>query len=173
MSEVWKPIKGYEDFYEISNQGRIRTKQFRHHVRAGYVLKLKQHPMGYLAVNLRGVGTDKTYLVHRLVAETFLGNLESLAEVNHLNGNKKDNRAENLEIVSRQENIDHAVRHGLINNKGERNSQAKLTDDERERIRVAYTPGGYRAGGRGYKSLAKEFGVTWEAIRQIIKGRRK
>jgi len=69
---------------------------------------------GYLRVGLRGAGRQTTVLVHRLVAEAFLGHCPTKLEVNHKNGHKRDNRRENLEYATHQENMAHAAALGLM-----------------------------------------------------------
>jgi hypothetical protein len=100
------------------------------------------------------------------VAEAFLGPIPNGREVNHKNGVKTDNRAGNLEYMTRRENLQHAKRLGLLDNEGERNPMAKLTAEQVLQIRSRYRFG----GGPGYKALAAEYGVTWEAVRNLIKG---
>lgn len=137
----------------------------------GRLKRLSNHSHGYLAVSLHSGNKDRMFLVHRLVVAAFIGPIPPKMEVNHKNGNKKDNRVENLEIVTRQCNIDHAVATGLINNKGSRNMRAVLSEQQVQEIRNAYTEGGKWKGGKGYKALAKIYGVSWTSIRQVIKGR--
>lgn len=98
MSEIWKEIADV-DGYLVSNQGRVKSLNYR---RTGktQLLKLSDNN-GYRIVNLRG----KPYLVHRLVAQAFISNPENKTEVNHINCITSDNRVENLEWVSKNENI--------------------------------------------------------------------
>lgn len=78
---------------------------------------------------------------------------------------RANNRLENLHYVTRQQNVDHAISSGSFDVRGERNPSSKLTWQQVGEIRAKYTPQSY-----GYKRLAKEFGVSWEAIRNIVKG---
>lgn len=98
MSEIWKNIDG-EDGYLVSNQGRVKSLNYR---RTGQerILKLSENS-NYKKVNIRG----KLHNVHRLVALAFIPNPEGKTDVNHINCDTSDNRAENLEWVSRNENI--------------------------------------------------------------------
>ena len=116
-SEEWRDIPGYEGLYQASSFGEIRsvdreqkviwkgktiTKQVK-----GKHLKQRDHNSGYLVVWLSKFGKVKPFTVHRIIAKVFLNNGNSADEVNHLDGNKKNNRVENLEWCSRSENINH------------------------------------------------------------------
>lgn len=121
MVEIWKDIPEYEGIYEASTLGRIRTCEGkvtfsnRHGIRywKQRVLKPKTYESGY-RVTLWKNKQPKDILVHRLVATTFLENLlDSEMTVNHKNGNRFDNRIENLEWLSRADNIRHGFANGL------------------------------------------------------------
>lgn len=119
--EIWKPIDISKGVYEVSNEGRVRRVY-----RDPRTVKKNGSPYRYLKPRLhKGNRTDyfdvtiwtedvhKTFLVHRLVAETFIPNPKNLAQVNHKNGNGKDNRVENLEWVTNRENALHAKANGF------------------------------------------------------------
>lgn len=117
--EKWVSIKGYEKFYEVSNLGRVRSldrpwKNWRVDicVKPGKVLKPQPNSKGYLRVELKVRKTVKRIFVHRLVAEHFLDNLESLPVVNHKDFNPKNNRAENLEWTDMKGNMRYSWKHG-------------------------------------------------------------
>jgi len=103
--EIGKPIPGFEDLYEVSNHGRVSN--FRK------ILKTYKINSGYLALKLQKDGKVKSVLLHRLVAELFVPNPEGKPEVNHIDGNKENNRADNLEWVTSAENKAHARSTGL------------------------------------------------------------
>lgn len=109
--EVWKIIKGYENYYEVSNQGRIRSldreiiySDGRKCFIKGRIMKLNRVPKGYLQVNLTKNGKYKTFKVHYLVAINFVEGYFEGAEVDHINTIRDDNKAENLRWVTHKEN---------------------------------------------------------------------
>jgi hypothetical protein len=127
--EIWTDVKGFEDSYEISNFGNLRTKErFVKHYKGGlrkYKPKEKNirlNENGYFRCNLKKDGKRYDFTIHRLVANSFLENKDDKKAINHINGIKTDNRVENLEWVTLSENTIHAVKNRLI--------KTKLTDKE-------------------------------------------
>ena len=118
--EIWKDIKGYEGYYQISNKGRVKGL-FRvvFHKLKGQktipkkILKSAISSPGYYAVKLTKNGKNKLIRIHRLLALHFISNPQNKPEINHKNGIKTDNRIENLEWVTRSENNFHAYAIGL------------------------------------------------------------
>ena len=114
--EVWKPIKGWERFYRVSNLGRVQSLDrtikngHKHRTLKGRILKQSFFSNGYLFVYLQDKPRKECHLVHRLVAETFIPNPDNKKEVNHISGDKTDNRAVNLEWATRSENLIHRSR---------------------------------------------------------------
>ena len=113
MKEVWRPVVGCEGLYEVSNLGRVRSVP-----KVGFskqlILKQQDERHGYKRMRLTKENRKFCKLVHRMVAEAFIPNPSGKPCVNHINGNKTDNRVENLEWVTYSENYLHAVNHGLI-----------------------------------------------------------
>lgn len=127
MDEIWRTIPGYAGLYEASNHGRIRTvlgkttSNTRHEKRVWNQRILKPKGTaegGGLRVNLWKDGIQRDWLVHRLVAMTFIDMLEQPEPtVNHKDGNRLNNSIENLEWASLGDNIRHAFRTGLAHQK--------------------------------------------------------
>lgn len=117
--EIWKPIKGYEDSYEVSNRGRVKSKDRDTPTWNGQVFKkgviktLKEDKDGYFKVWLSKDSKKKPFFVHRLVAEAFIENPNNLPVVNHKDGDKQNNYVENLEWCTRSQNDKHAFKLGL------------------------------------------------------------
>ena len=101
--EIWKEIKGYEDYYLISNKGNV--------MRDNRILKTKFNR--YAEIHLCVDGKAKKHYIHRLVATAFIPNPHNKLTVNHKNGNKHDNGVSNLEWASYGENAKHAYSIGL------------------------------------------------------------
>lgn len=116
--EIWKDIKGYEGLYQVSNLGRVKSlakcdRLGRYHEEC--IKSQVNNGNGYLIVNLKHEGVQRIITVHRLVAEAFIPNVKNKRCINHIDGNKRNNSVENLEWVTHKENMQHAVKFGLIN----------------------------------------------------------
>lgn len=109
--EKWKAIEGTDGKYEVSSTGKVRSNNYLGH---GKTKEMKPWDNGgYQRVTLWSGGKKANRLIHRLVAEAFIPNPENKPEVNHKDGNKYNNRADNLEWSTRKENLDHADNTGL------------------------------------------------------------
>jgi len=168
MKEIFKPVVGFEGKYEVSNLGRVKSLKRSVTDSMGRIKSFDESfklptlaSTGYLIVSLRDKSKRKSDSIHRLVALAFIPNPENKPEVNHINGDKKDNRVDNLEWVTRSENFLHAYRTGL--NKGRGGVGNKLTSEDVSDIRAKYTPFKYTQS-----KLAKEYGVTQSVISRII-----
>ena len=116
--EIWKDIAGYEGLYQVSNFGNVKNIKTQKNI----------SPFGknYLVVALYKAHKKKYKNIHRLVATAFLENKNNLPQVNHINGNKRDNRSINLEWCSAKYNIQEAFRLGLAKNlSGEKSVRSK------------------------------------------------
>ena len=163
--EEWCEIDGYNGRYQVSNLGRVKSffdKEAR-------ILKANKVAEGYLRVSLRKDSMAKNHYVHRLVAKAFIPNPGNKPQVNHIDGDKTNNRVENLEWMTGEENINHAFKLGLSKiPRGSKNPSSKLTPDQVREIRRIYVKGSYKFG---VVALAKRFKVSQETIRDIVKGR--
>lgn len=105
--EIFVPIDGYDGQYLVSNKGQVFTMHKKR------LMNQTENEKGYLSVEFLKDGKRKRFKVHRLVAQAFIDNPNLYKEINHIDGNKKNNEAENLEWCSRSENLKHAYRLGL------------------------------------------------------------
>lgn len=159
-----KPIDGCEPYF-ICADGRVfkKTKW-----RGMKEMKPERTRLGYMRIGFVVNGERKRFLVHTLVARAFLDRPEWATEVNHKDGNKENNDAENLEWSTRSKNVKHAFETGLIRPmRGEANRHSKLTEADvrqiKQELRNPYP--GIR------KALANRYGVVPEAIDLIKLGR--
>lgn len=167
-AEIWRPIIGYCR-YEISSLGRVKSLPRERLSSSGgryttreIVLREAVNRYGYRVVSLRrDDGCQITKTVHRLVASAFVENPYLHAEVNHFDGDKTNNRAVNLEWVSRQQNEIHKAI-VLRASSGEKNHISKLTSGAVRAI---------RASSDSHVSLARRFGVSPSAVRCARSGR--
>ena len=113
MEEIWKDIIGYEGRYQISNFGRVKSLLKKHRKNKDSFMDIRKNKGGYLTAGLRSATKKANPQVHRLVAIAFIQNPESKPQVNHIDGNKENNYAVNLEWVTASENIIHAFKTGL------------------------------------------------------------
>lgn len=104
--EIWRDVKEYEGLYKVSNNGRVKNKNNK-------LLKLREDKYGYLIAYLYKNGKMKCKKVHRLVADAFIKNKFNKSQVNHKDGNKKNNCVLNLEWCTNQENIRHCWENNL------------------------------------------------------------
>lgn len=114
--EIWKDIEGYEGYYQISNNGRVKSVRRRIYLGNGYtkfiegrIRKAELSKHGYIRVLLSINGKNRKYFTHRLVANAFLNKIDGCDFVNHINGIKTDNRVDNLEWCTPAQNIRHAI----------------------------------------------------------------
>lgn len=128
MKEIWKDIKGYEGYYQVSNLGNVRSldrvqtfnngSKLCKRIVYGKTISNYIGKCGYVRVRLARGGKKKTTLLHRLIALHFIPNPDNKKEVNHINGVKSDYSISNLEWMTHKENIQHAHDNGLAKNKG-------------------------------------------------------
>jgi hypothetical protein len=165
MTEIWKPVLGFEDSYQISNLGRVRN------CKTGYTLKNVLSRIGYFVVYLQSGGkkTKRGVLVHRLMAQAFIPNPENFPHVNHIDGCKTNNDLGNLEWITPKGNTQHAISIGLFvphkSGKGDACRASKLTEAQVVEIKKRLIR------GEEYRKIAVEFGVCYGTIGHIKYGK--
>lgn len=162
MTEIWRPAMGYSN-YEISDHGRVKRVTGGRGVRAGRVLRPTPHKRGYKLVSLfqDGVGTKRS--IHTLVWEAFHGARPIGLEVNHRDGNKANNRLDNLELLTSSGNKLHASANGLAAI-GLRNASTKLLASDVTSICAAL------ASGDSQRAVAARFGISQAHVSRIWTG---
>lgn len=158
--EIFKDVIGYEGKYFVSNLGNIKSSP-KTHRRKEIILKTMPLKGGYLTVDLCKDKLVTKTLVHRIVANAFIPNPENKPQVNHINGNKQDNRVENLEWVTHSENQLHSIKIGIRTTKGEKNSQSKLRSEQVLEI---------LKDNRLYKFIAADYGISIYTVSDIKRG---
>jgi len=163
-NEVWKDVVGYKDLYEVSNKGHVRSKNrldYSGNYRKGRSMSLVKQR--YIHTTLGKDGVRTTYNVHRLVAESFIPNLDNKPFVNHKDGNKWNNKCENLEWITASDNSKHAYETGLISHKGEKHNLAKLSTEDVLEIRRLYEEDGLTLA-----QIASLYDVCFQHVGGII-----
>lgn len=113
--ELWRPVKGFEGVYSVSTLGRVRREVSISGKTLSKILPTGQFKSGYCYRQLTNRRVKRVASIHALTLETFGGKSPSPTyEINHKNGVKNDNRINNLEYVSRSENLIHAAKRGLM-----------------------------------------------------------
>ena len=156
MKEERRDISGYEDRYQVSKSGKIRSLR---------VINTSHKYDRYLKVCISNSDcTRKTVRIHRVVAETFLA--DSMSEglvVNHKDGNRRNNSVENLEWITQKDNIAHAIMMGLNNIRGESNSRAKLNNKLVLEIRKM------SSDGATVSAIASKLNYNYNTILDVVR----
>ena len=164
--ERWLAVPGWEELYEVSSLGRVRSLPRRTvcGVRGGQVLKTRLRGE-YWGISLyrRGGRIGKQYTVHKLVAMAFLGPIPDGMNVLHGPAGALDNRVGNLRIGTQRENIHDKFRDGTMP-LGERHHEAKLTDAAVAEMRARY------AHGEAIRALAASYGIAFGVARKALNG---
>ena len=162
MEEIWVDIKGYEGFYQVSNQGRVRSVE-REIIRNGRTTKLKGRVLkqnvdskGYLCVNLSKENKTKTVRVHRLIAIAFIPNPENKPYIDHINTIRTDNRIENLRWATIEENANNPL--SVEKQIGENNHRygKKCPEELKEKLSIMFTGEGNPNYGKHHSKETKE-----------------
>lgn len=115
MEEIWKDIPGYEDWYQVSNLGNVRSVDRYVNSRWGKIYR-KGRPLspnkvdtGYMHIMLCKNQTNKTFRLHRLVWESFNGKIPDGMQINHIDEDKTNNRLDNLNLMTPKENVNYGT----------------------------------------------------------------
>jgi hypothetical protein len=156
MDERWLPVVGREEFYQVSDLGRVRSNSRR--------LIMKQQVLkGYPTVSLE-LPVKRRSRVHRLVLEAFVGPCPEGMETRHLDNDRQNNRLSNLAWGTREENEDDKRRHGTAP-RGERSGTARLTADQVAQMRAMH------ATGASTVALGRLFNVSQQAAWKAVAGK--
>lgn len=169
-TEIWKEIKGFEGYYQISNLGEVKSVK-RVVIRSNKMkLSVKERFMkqtlcqGYYYVDLFKEGKKTRSFIHRLIALHFIDNPQNKPSINHINGIKNDNSISNLEWATQKDNIIHAYGAGLMDSSlGENSNLSTLKEKQVIEIRNLYN-----SGLTNKTKIGSMFGVTRGAIRSIV-----
>lgn len=167
-AEVWAEVPGYPDIL-ASDQGRVKRLAFttthnRHHRER--ILPYTIHKDGY-AFSVYMLNGKSTHVpTHRLIALAFIPNLDNKPFVNHKDGNKQNNKPENLEWVTQKENIQHAIKNNLSPT-GLGGYAGKLTQEQREEITLRWS------NGESQRAIARALGISRESVRGALSGKYK
>jgi len=165
--EEWKDVEGFEGYYQVSSEGRLKSLERTIKVR-GFerfidekILVWTMDRRGYHRVLVSKKGKQSNRAAHRLVATAFIPNPENKKTVNHKNGIKTDNRVENLEWNTNYENIGHAIANELIK-KGVK--KRKLSIDQVKEIK-------YGCHNMLHREIAAMYGINQDSIWSIRSGK--
>lgn len=154
IGQLWRDVDGYEGLYQVSIYGEVFS------TRSNLILKGSPIPSGYLTVALHKNGKQHTKSIHRLVAVAHIPNHEMKPSINHIDSNRTNNCAGNLEWCTPAENTQHGVTHGNI-----KGCPRALTDKQADQIRSRYWYSGHRM-----LDLADEYEVSKTTIKNVLRG---
>lgn len=160
--EKWRCVIGYEDYYKVSNLGRVRIVKRGRYWRTNAFLQPHRSSGGYFQIHLSKDRQRTSPMLHRIVAQAWVPNADRKPYTNHRDGDKSNNAASNLEWMTASENISHAYRTGLCPS-GERHNRARLSARKVAEIRSL-------RGRISQRTLAKRYGVNKSTINSLLNG---
>lgn len=164
--EIWRPITSTKGFIEVSNMGRVRSLLRG----APKVLKTQVDNKGYHRIRVTIEREKISYKVHREVARAFLANPNGLPQVNHKDGNKNNNAADNLEWVTNKENAHHAIENGLWDSVFE---GSRRGNESRKRPVIGYFTAENSSTSRRFESVSEaERFLGSRHVTDVLKGKR-
>ncbi|QWV94881.1 HNH endonuclease [Geomonas oryzisoli] len=156
ISDAAKEIPGFEGLYAVTRNGVVYSLPRRGVKKLKIMKHVKNMKADYIRVKLSCNGEDDLYYVHRLVAETYIPNPECKPMVNHIDGDKTNNRIENLEWVTRLENQIHAFETGLYPN-------CKIHPLKKNEVYDLVK------SGMPIKDVAERYGMTPGGVRSLVR----
>ena len=162
IPENFYPIKDFEDYYAISKNGEIMRLKKSRGAKQGKILKNQIHKKrGYLIIRLNKKEQSRTFDIHVLMANTFLGRVDNKLQVCHNNGIKTDCRLENLRLDTKSANEKDKILHG-VSCRGERSGNNKYSEETILKIRKMFND------GERFINLSKKFNIPYSYVRKII-----
>lgn len=179
--EEWRDVRGYEGKIAVSNLGRVKTLSQITHKADGRTtcrrerLKKPYHAYGYLMVGLpQGAkGVSHPYFLHRIIAEAFIPNPNNLPQIDHINTIRDDNRIENLRWVTPKENMNNPLTRLRCSDTGKRkykDGTCLIANISRRRVRMLNKQGIALKEFNSIKDAAKEVGVSYTSISNVLRG---
>lgn len=156
--------------YSINENGEVKNNK------TNKLLKQSQHKNGYMSVSIKITnGSYKQYYVHRLIAETFLPNLDNLTDVNHKDYNKQNNSVENLEWCSRSDNLKHSYNYENRNKNREHAKKLAMRNHEKMNIKVTQRTlsGDFVAEYNSMREAEEKTGIPIQNISSVTSGKRR
>ena len=162
--EIWKDIPNHEGLYQVSNLGNVKSlaRRNKNRVNKETIMRLRLNDFGYYQVWLCKNNKSKGFFVHRLVALTFLPNINNLKEVNHIDAVKTNNNVSNLEWCNHADNMRHANNLGLISIKEMTKAKRKYTDIDLNRVIEL------RKANKSHNEISKKTGIHKSTVKRMI-----
>lgn len=156
---IWKTIAGTDGEYHVSDTGLVKT------TKTGRILRPSVSRHGYERVCLFKMDRERRYRVHRLVAMAFIPNPDNLPQVNHKDGNKRNNHVSNLEWITNEDNMHHAKEHGL------RAGHERFCESKKKRVIATNIASGERIVFDSILAARKTIGTCH--VQEVLKGIRQ
>lgn len=156
---IWKTIAGTDGEYQVSDTGLVKT------TKTGRILRPSVSRHGYERVCLFKMDRERRYRVHRLVAMAFIPNPDNLPQVNHKDGNKRNNHVSNLEWITNEDNMHHAKEHGL------RAGHERFCESKKKRVIATNIASGERIVFDSILAARKTIGTCH--VQEVLKGIRQ